>query len=72
MDDTGRTPEHVHQLDLCPDCDGLRTTLLTRLPGVVDVRLDHIGGTGFSFTGPAVIHIGPAPGPCPNPRPEEM
>lgn len=71
MDDSGSTPEHVHQLDLCPDCDGLRTTVLTRLRGVTNVRLAPASGTGFSFTGPAVVHIGPAPGPCPNP-PEEV
>ncbi|CAL9327384.1 hypothetical protein [Streptomyces sp. enrichment culture] len=56
-------------LDLCPDCDGLRTTTLQQVPGVVDVRLE--GDPRISYRGRAVVHIGPVPGPWPNPRPKE-
>ncbi|WP_060880280.1 hypothetical protein [Streptomyces scabiei] len=68
---SSRVPDHVHQLDLCPDCEGLRTTRLDRLPGLVDLTLHGPGGAVLS-SGPAVVHIGPVPGPCPNtPAPSE-
>lgn len=48
------------QIDLCPDCDGLRVTELTSL-GTVDITLN---ADTFSFSGPAELYIGPTPGPC--------
>ncbi|MFF6801124.1 hypothetical protein [Streptomyces sp. NPDC012616] len=64
-----RAPDCTHQLDLCPDCDGLRVVRLERLPGIVDIRID--GDSAITHRGPAVVRIGRAPGPCPNPRREE-
>lgn len=58
-----------YHLDLCPDCDGLRTTTLQPLPGVVDLTVD--GASSVTYRGRAVVHIGPVPEPCPNPRPKE-
>jgi hypothetical protein len=56
----------IHQLDLCPDCDGLRVTELTSV-GTVDISLD---AGPFSFSGPAELYIGPAPEPCDNDKPQ--
>ncbi|EMF20407.1 hypothetical protein H114_32729 [Streptomyces gancidicus BKS 13-15] len=56
-------------LDLCPDCEGLRVTPLQQVPGVIGVTLD--GEPSVAYQGRAVVHIGPVPGPCPNPRPKE-
>lgn len=55
-----------HQIDLCPDCDGLRTVLLQRVPGVTSLTLSA-DSPAISYQGPASVYIGPAPGPCPNP-----
>ncbi|MFF1965455.1 hypothetical protein ACFVW5_17940 [Streptomyces sp. NPDC058232] len=56
----------LHQLDLCPDCDGLRTVTLHRLHGVTSVTLDSDSST-LSLKGPAHVSISPAdPGACPN------
>lgn len=54
-----------HELDLCPDCDGLRTTTLTHVPGIthIEIESDH---QSLTYTGPATIYIGPTPAPCPN------
>ncbi|MFD7963744.1 hypothetical protein ACFV5J_23370 [Streptomyces zaomyceticus] len=60
----------VHHIDLCPDCQGLRTVRLDRPPGVTTVTLN---GEPSALTprGPATVYIGPAPGPCPNQPPPE-
>ncbi|MGW3736660.1 hypothetical protein [Streptomyces sp. NPDC005148] len=55
----------LHQIDLCPDCDGLRTVLLQRLPGVSSLTLSA-DSPAVSYQGPASVYIGRAPGPCPN------
>lgn len=57
----------IHQLDLCPTCDGLRVTRLDRLEGVESVTLD---AGPFSFSGPAEVYIGPVAQDCTN-EPEE-
>lgn len=59
-------PDCRHTIDLCPDCDGLRTTTMTRLPGVTSIRLDS-DDPSIRYQGAAAVYIGPAPGPCPNP-----
>ncbi|MFF0092691.1 hypothetical protein ACFYSF_22395 [Streptomyces canus] len=63
-------PDCKHDLDLCPDCGGLRVIEMTRLD-VTDIRLDGPAGS-FTPLGPATVHIGPAPGPCPNVSTEEI
>ena len=55
-------PDCIHQIDLCPTCDGLRVTRLDRLRGVENVTME---AGPFSFSGPAQIYIGPAPEDCP-------
>ena len=55
-------PDHVHQLDLCPTCDGLRVTRLDRLEGVESVTLD---AGPFSFSGPGEVYFGPLAEDCP-------
>ncbi|MGW2951515.1 hypothetical protein [Streptomyces eurythermus] len=62
-------PDRRHDLDLCPDCDGLRVIELTQLD-VTDIRFDGPAGP-LVPRGPATVHIGPAPGPCPNGSNEE-
>ncbi|CAL9665041.1 hypothetical protein SUDANB1_07167 [Streptomyces sp. enrichment culture] len=49
-------PDCIHQLDLCPNCQGLRITQLDRIDGVTSVTLD---AGPFSFSGPAEVYIGP-------------
>ncbi|MFJ4974173.1 hypothetical protein ACIP6X_02280 [Streptomyces coeruleorubidus] len=44
------------ELELCPDCGGLRVTELTSI-GTVEVTLGE-------HTGPAELFIGPTPAPC--------
>lgn len=63
---SSRVPDHVHQLDLCPGCEGLRVTRLDRLPGLVDLTVHGPGGAVIS-SGPAVVHICPVPETCPTP-----
>ncbi|MEU2487046.1 hypothetical protein ABZ593_20860 [Streptomyces sp. NPDC012617] len=55
----------LHQIDLCPDCDGLRTVRLNLLPGVSSIKLAG-DSSAISYQGAAKVYIGPAPGPCPN------
>lgn len=62
-------PECIHQIDLCPTCNGLRVTRLERVDGIESVTLD---ASLFSFSGPAEVYIGPTAEACPNkPAPEE-
>ncbi|MFH8577130.1 hypothetical protein [Streptomyces zaomyceticus] len=61
--------DHVHHIDLCPDCQGLRAVRLDRLPGVTSVTLDG-PPSALAPRGPATVYVGPVPGPCPNPTPE--
>ncbi|MFC8465992.1 hypothetical protein [Streptomyces sp. NPDC057250] len=56
----------VHHIDLCPDCDGLRTTRLDRVPGITSVTLDG-QPAALRPRGPVTVYLGPVPGPCPNP-----
>jgi hypothetical protein len=56
----------IHQLDICPDCQGLRVTRLNRLEGVPNVTLD---AGPFSFSGPAEVYTGPVPEACDNDEP---
>ncbi|MFI6032989.1 hypothetical protein ACIBBD_02165 [Streptomyces sp. NPDC051315] len=44
------------EIDLCPDCGGLRVTELTSI-GTADITLD-------GHTGPAELWIGPSATPC--------
>ncbi|KQW11433.1 hypothetical protein [Streptomyces sp. Root369] len=62
-------PDCRHQLDLCPDCAGLRVVEMTRVD-VTDIRFDGPAGH-FVPRGPATVYIGPVPGPCPNVSSEE-
>ncbi|MGY3199721.1 hypothetical protein [Streptomyces sp. TE5632] len=62
-------PDCRHELDLCPGCDGLRVVEMTRLDAA-SIRFDGPAGS-LVPAGPAIVHIGPAPGPCPNVRSEE-
>lgn len=62
-------PDCLHNLDLCPDCGGLRVIEMTRVD-VVDFRMDGPAGP-LVPAGPATVHIGPVPGPCPNLSSEE-
>lgn len=55
----------IHQLDLCPTCDGLRVTRLDRIPGVDSISIGY--GDGTSYSGPAAVYIGPVPEGCPAP-----
>lgn len=32
-------PDHVERLDLCPQCQGLTVTCMTRLTGVTDFKV---------------------------------
>ncbi|WP_329368743.1 hypothetical protein OG896_24585 [Streptomyces sp. NBC_00669] len=59
----------LHRIDLCPDCDGLSTVTLNRVPGISSISIDGATGTSsLRFTGPTAVYIGPAgPEPCPNP-----
>lgn len=56
----------VHQIDLCPDCDGLRVVKMTPLPGVSSLTLAD-DSSAIVRQGPARVYIGPVPDPCPNP-----
>jgi hypothetical protein len=56
-------PDCIHQLDLCPTCDGLRVTRFDRLDGVENVTLD---AGPFSFSGGAEMYIGPIAEACPD------
>jgi len=59
-----RCPEHIERLDLCPQCQGLTVTPMTRLTGVTDVRMDGPGGP--IIRGPVTaVYVGPME-PCPN------
>lgn len=60
-------PDCIHQLDLCPTCQGLRVTRLDRLEGVTSVSLD---AGPFSFSGEARVYIGPGAEDCAT-KPEE-
>jgi hypothetical protein len=54
-------PGCLHQLDLCPTCQGLRVTRFDRLDCVTSIRLD----TGpFSFSGPGELWIGDVAEEC--------
>jgi hypothetical protein len=55
-------PDCIHQLDLCPTCQGLRVTQLDRLHGITGVTLD---AGPLSFSGPAEVYIGPIAETCP-------
>ncbi|MFF4391450.1 hypothetical protein ACFY0G_32375 [Streptomyces sp. NPDC001552] len=61
--------DSLHQIDLCPDCDGLRSVRLDRLPGVTSVTL-HGDSPAISHTGPVAVYLGPTPGLCPNVKEE--
>lgn len=61
--------EHLHAIDMCPDCDGLRVVEASRFEAT-DVRFDGAGGS-FVPRGPVTITLSPLPDPCPNPRPKE-
>ncbi|MET7720670.1 hypothetical protein [Streptomyces mirabilis] len=58
-------PDHVERLDLCPQCQGLTVTRMTRLTGVTDVQLHVPGGELLGAGGPAVVYVGPVES-CPN------
>lgn len=49
----------IHEINLCPDCDGLVATRFQHLGGVATVDLGF--GTGLTDV---TVYIGPAPGPC--------
>lgn len=55
-------PDCIHQLDLCPTCQGLRITQLDRLQGVTNVIFE---AGPDSFSGPAEVYIGPVAENCP-------
>lgn len=57
-------PDHVERLDLCPECQGLTVTRMTRLTGVTDVRMDGQAGS-LKLNNPVVMYLGPVE-PCPN------
>jgi hypothetical protein len=59
----------LHQLDLCPDCDGLRVTELNLLPGVSSLQLGDDSGAVVRHAG-VRVYVGPPPGRCPNPKAE--
>lgn len=61
--------EHLHAIDMCPDCDGLRVVEASRFEAT-DVRMNGPDGA-INSRGPATITLSPLPGPCPNPRREE-
>lgn len=61
----------IHQLDLCPACDGLRVVQLDRIEGISSVTLDAPGVSSISVRGPVRVWGGPVPGPCPNTASEE-
>ncbi|GAA2948279.1 hypothetical protein ACFPN0_15215 [Kitasatospora cinereorecta] len=57
-----------HQIDLCPDCDGLQTVRLDRLPGVTNITVHGLDGLPISSGTPSSVYVGQVPGPCPNPK----
>ncbi|MFD6936275.1 hypothetical protein ACFWAP_09000 [Streptomyces goshikiensis] len=57
--------DRLHQIDLCPDCDGLRAVRLDRVDGIGSITLDD-GIQPYHYKGPVTVYLGPAPGPCPN------
>lgn len=59
--------DHRHTIDLCPDCEGLRTVRMDRLPGVTSITMTGDDGRVTPFN-PTAVYIGPVPGPCPNPK----
>jgi hypothetical protein len=59
----------IHQLDLCPTCEGPRVTRLDRIPGVDHISIEY--GDGTTYNGPAAVYIGPVPEDCPTP-PEDQ
>ncbi|MEW2568330.1 hypothetical protein [Streptomyces sp. NPDC047070] len=60
-----------HQIDLCPDCDGLRVTRLDRIEGITSIRIDGPPGlSGMTLKNP-VVYGGPVR-PCPNPTRKEL
>lgn len=61
--------DYVDQLDLCPDCEGLRVTTLNLLPGVASLQLAD-DSTAIVRQGGVRVYVGRPPGPCPNPRAE--
>lgn len=54
-------PDCIHNLDLCPTCQGLRVTRMERLNGVASVEFN---AGPFSYSGPVDLYTGPAPEPC--------
>ncbi|MGW7688832.1 hypothetical protein ACWGMA_08050 [Streptomyces asiaticus] len=49
----------IHQIDLCPTCDGLVAIRLDRVEGISSIDLgDGIGRTNVA------VYFGPAPEPC--------
>ncbi|MFF4900449.1 hypothetical protein [Streptomyces sp. NPDC001068] len=58
-------PDHLERLDLCPTCQGLTVTRMTRLTGVTGVRLNGPHGELLGAGVPAVVYIAPVEA-CPN------
>ncbi|MEU6928954.1 hypothetical protein AB0A05_07295 [Streptomyces sp. NPDC046374] len=61
----------MHEIDLCPTCDGLRVTRLNPLPGVSSLQLAD-ESSALVRQGATQVYIGPVPGPCPNEPKEEI
>jgi hypothetical protein len=57
-----RKSDCIHQLALCPTCQGLRITQLDWIEGTTNVTLD---AGPLSFNGPAEVYIGPVAEHCP-------
>lgn len=58
--------DHRHEIDLCPDCDGLRTVRMDRLRGVTGFTLNSTEGDEIASGYDVKVYVGPVPGPCPN------
>jgi hypothetical protein len=56
-------PDHVDRVDLCPDCGGLRTQTMTRVPGAYRLTVEP-DGPGLRISGLAAVYVGPIPEPC--------
>lgn len=62
------SPDCIHELDLCPTCQGLRVTRMERLDGAALVEFN---AGPFSYSGPVDLYIGPTPEPCPGEAADE-
>ncbi|MFD5570461.1 hypothetical protein [Streptomyces cadmiisoli] len=58
-------PDHWDRLDLCPQCQGLTITRMTRLHGVSDFRMWDGDGRLMSSGRPAAVYLSRVE-PCPN------